>query len=535
MVSEKTRALRRALLSCDKKRVLCSNTNCESCFNKSLASTLPKTIKIADNNIDPRHIQKYSQKKLLFECNICCHEFDKKIMAITTGDQCTYCTSKPITLCDKDNCAVCFEKSFASHKKSKCWDFEKNDLLPRQFHKGSIQKIWCICDTCNHSFETTPKLVVDGHFCPYCANLKMCDDFKCMLCYQKSFATHPFAVNWSFKNNALPWEVFKGSTSQKYYFDCKICNHELYMVLGSIDENTLNCIYCASKKLCINENCEPCFNKSFASNSFSEYWSPKNKVNPRNVLNKTQNEYLFNCRICKHDIKIPPSRINEDKINCIYCASLKLCDIKDCNSCFNKSFASHEKVIYWSKKNKVKPRDVFKGTNNKYLFNCNYCKGEFTSSLSQISRGSWCNLCVNKTEKMLKEWLVFKYGIENIIQQHKVMDGEKKYFYDFYLPNLDLIIELDGLQHFEQVGNWKSPEHALHNDIAKINLAIKNNKSMIRILQEDVFYNRNNWEEKLTNSIKKYDTLSCIFINDDNNIYQEHINECKTQLNTIVV
>lgn len=59
---------------------------------------------------------------------------------------------------------------------------------------------------------------------------------------------------------------------------------------------------------------------------------------------------------------------------------------------------------------------------------------------------------------------------------------------------------------------------------------------MIRILQEDVFYTRNNWEEKLSSSIKKYNKLSCIFINDDNNIYQEHINECeKTKFDTIVV
>jgi hypothetical protein len=135
---------------------------------------------------------------------------------------------------------------------------------------------------------------------------------------------------------------------------------------------------------------------------------------------------------------------------------------------------------------------------------------------------------------MLKEWLILNYGNDNIITQYLVKVGDKKYFYDFYLPSFDLLIELDGLQHFEQVGNWKSPEHALLNDTNKINLAIDNNKSMIRILQEDVFYNRNNWKEKLSKCIQKYEILTIVFIN-NGNLYENHINNTSDNINTIVI
>jgi hypothetical protein len=336
------RDLIRANKPCSEKRVLCNDDKCDTCFNKSFASCIPETIRIVDKNIVPRQIQKYSQKELLFECDTCNHEFNKLIVALTTDEHCIYCTTKPITLCDKENCNFCFEKSFASHEKSKCWDYEKNELSPRQLPKGSIAKVWCICDICEHSFETTPKRILDGHFCPYCTNLKMCSNFKCIECYQKSFATHLFASSWSIKNKVLPWEVFKSAHS-KYLFDCEFCGHENNLVLYSLDEKTLNCIYCASKKLCNNNDCKPCFNKSFESNSFSRFWSSKNKVKPRDIFNKTQTNYLFNCRICKHEIDIPPSRINEDKLNCIYCANLKMCDNEKCKICFDKSFASHEK------------------------------------------------------------------------------------------------------------------------------------------------------------------------------------------------
>ena len=533
MVSEKTRTLLRAKLPCNKKRILCENDKCKFCFEKSFASCIPNNIKIVDTEIDARYIQKYSQNELLFKCTDCKHTFTKKVKSFTEGEYCVYCTSKPVKMCDKEDCEFCFKKSFASHEKSEYWDYDKNELTPREFPIGSIEKIWCICNICNHSFETTPNRVLNRHFCSYCANLKMCSNFDCNICFYKSFAMNPFALNWSIKNEVLPWQVFKAAHS-KYIFDCKNCGHELYMIVGSIDEKTLNCIYCASKKLCDNISCIPCFNKSFAKNSFSQYWSPNNDVNPRDIFNKAHQKYLFDCRECKHEFKIDISHINEEKLNCVYCASLKMCDDKNCMPCFNKSFASQEKSQYWSVKNNVKPRDVFKCTDAKYIFNCNTCKSEFASRLSDIYNSSWCAKCVNKTEKKLCDWLCEKYGEENIKSQFIVKYGNDKYIYDFHILKFNLIIELDGLQHFKQVGNWKSPEFNLENDINKINLAINNKKSIIHILQEDVLYNRNNWDDKLFECIKQYEKPSCVFIN-NNEIYKTHMQSVNNKINIFVI
>ena len=476
------RDLIRSQLTCDNKRILCNNNDCNICFNKSFASCMPKTIEFVDKSINQRQIKKYSQKEYLFYCSVCNHTFTKQIVALTTGEYCVYCTTKPIKLCGKKNCIFCYEKSFASQEKAKYWDYEKNKVNPIEVYKKSTDKYFFKCDKCNHSFETIPKSIVKGHFCPYCAKIKMCDNPNCIDCLSKSFIFHPMAKSWNFtKNDVLPSEVFRGSNSNKYYFDCKNCNHELYLTLGSLDENTLNCQFCDGKKLCFNNKCQSCFNKSFASNLFSKCWSTKNKLIPREVMNKTPKKYLFNCEECSHEIEKRLSQIGEDKLNCSYCASQKLCNMQNCNYCYNKSFASHSKAKYWSVKNLLKPRDIFKSTDVKYLFNCNFCKGEFSTSLCSIVRGNWCNLCVNKTEKMLKDWLDKKYGEENIKTQFVMFDNEKKYLFDFYFPNLNLIIELDGLQHFKQVGNWKPPEHALKNDINKINLAIQDKKSIIRI------------------------------------------------------
>jgi very-short-patch-repair endonuclease len=528
------RDLIRASLPCEKKRALCDDFDCNACFNKSFASSIPKTISIVDKKINPRFIPKYSKNELFFRCSVCKHTFDKSIKSLTDGEYCIYCTTKPVKLCGEEHCDFCFKKSFASYEKAKYWNYKKNKLKPIEVYLNSLEKIHIDCDKRNHTFESTPKRINEGHFCLYCANLKICDDSNCYECLKKSFVTHPLALSWSIKNDVLPHQVFKNSTSQKYYFDCKKCKHKLHMILGSLDENTNNCIYCAGKKLCDYVYCKPCFNKSFASSSFAKYWSKKNKVEPRDITRNSHKKYWFDCPKCNHEFETTPSHIDENKANCVYCASQKMCYEDDCNFCFDKSFASHEKSKYWSDKNKLKPREVFKSTDSKYFFDCNFCNEEFNTSLASVKRGNWCSLCVNKTEKMLKDWLDEKYGKDNVKTQYIVHNGDKKYLFDFYLPNLNLIIELDGLQHFKQVGNWKSPEDALKNDINKINLSIQLNLSIIRILQEDVYYDRNDWDTKLLNCIQRYDTPKCIFI-DNENLYKKHIDGIDKNINIMVL
>ena len=74
--------------------------------------------------------------------------------------------------------------------------------------------------------------------------------------------------------------------------------------------------------------------------------------------------------------------------------------------------------------------------------------------------------------------------------------------FDFCIPELKIIIELDGLQHFKQVSNWKSPEEQFENDIYKQKFANENGYSVIRLLQEDVFNDSYDWNIELCKTIE---------------------------------
>jgi hypothetical protein len=144
---------------------------------------------------------------------------------------------------------------------------------------------------------------------------------------------------------------------------------------------------CNSKRLCANEECQICFENSFASHEKSKYWSDKNgDVKQRQVFKKTTTKYWLDCD-CGHEFNIRLANITGNNGWCSYCSNppKKLCDNKDCNTCFEKSFASHEKSKYWSEKNgHVKPRQVFKSSNTKYWFKCD-CGHEFNIRLADIT------------------------------------------------------------------------------------------------------------------------------------------------------
>ena len=59
--------------------------------------------------------------------------------------------------------------------------------------------------------------------------------------------------------------------------------------------------------------------------------------------------------------------------------------------------------------------------------------------------------------------------------------------------------------------------------------ANENGYSIIRILQNDVFSDKNNWENKLIDAIKTYENPMCIYLC-ANNEYDQHSNKMNTTI-----
>jgi very-short-patch-repair endonuclease len=116
-----------------------------------------------------------------------------------------------------------------------------------------------------------------------------------------------------------------------------------------------------------------------------------------------------------------------------------------------------------------------------------------------------CPYCSNKSEKKLLEYLDVTYNVKTQFKQDWCKnDATNKLLpYDFLLTDYKLIIELDGPQHFKKISNWQDFKDTQDRDIYKMKCANENKYSIIRIIQYDVWNDKNDWKNKLEQAIHK--------------------------------
>lgn len=235
------------------------------------------------------------------------------------------------------------------------------------------------------------------------------------------------------------------------------------------------------------------------------YWDQNmnDSTTSRMVRKFSNKQYHFLCKKCKHQNYQPVSKFMANT-GCEFCSTGGnggLCDNINCKQCFSNSFESHLCRLHWNyEKNNSIPRMVRKKSEKKFWFICPYCNKDYIASPKNISNGHWCNCRKNKTEAKLYDWLQPLYP--DTIKQYKI-PNTNNYRYDFYIPSLKLIIELDGPQHFEQVSNWDDYKKTQYKDTYKSILAIRKGYSIIRVYQPNVWKNKIDWKFELSKVIQK--------------------------------
>ncbi len=330
----------------------------------------------------------------------------------------------------------------------------------------------------------------------------LCGSEECDICFNRSFASHQMVTLWSSKNTFRARDVMKAA-DKKVLFNCKICNHEFETMLYSLNRGT-SCPYCSNQRLCDCDDCKICLAKTCASHEMTKAWSVKNQIIARKVFLQSNKKYIFNCLTCKHEYQTTPNHYYNRGGSCSFCDNKQLCDNDSCKKCFDKSFASHEKVKCWSEKNEHEPRMIFKGSNTKYLFNCDKCKCEFSAALFNVLTGYWCPFCKNKTEGKVFEFLQENYpNCKSQLRFDWCRYSKTNNImpFDFGFSDAKLLIELDGRQHFQQIAKWDAPEITQEKDIEKILFAMRAGYSIIHIYQDEVWKDSYDWKTVLKENI----------------------------------
>lgn len=140
------------------------------------------------------------------------------------------------------------------------------------------------------------------------------------------------------------------------------------------------------------------------------------------------------------------------------------------------------------------------------------CKkhGDFKITPSNLLKNKGCPLCVNKGETKLFNNLINYYNSLKYNCKFEWCKNIKCLPFDFIIPELKIIIELDGCQHFMQVSNWTTPNKQFINDKYKEKCANENGYSLIRILQTDVYFDKYDWLKELLETIEKIKNVNKI-------------------------
>lgn len=183
------------------------------------------------------------------------------------------------------------------------------------------------------------------------------------------------------------------------------------------------------------------------------------------------------CPIHGEFSQIPNDHLNGS--NCPECAKLNNAKIRNKNT------------EYFIKKAKLKHGNKYDYSKVNYQNNrtkvCVICPkhGEFWQKANSHTNGQGCPICNESSgENTIRRYLE-NYQI-GFIKNYKFNDciNKRKLPFDFYIPNYNICIEYDGIQHYESVkyfGGIKRFEELKIKDKIKTQYCIDNNITLIRI------------------------------------------------------
>ena len=194
-------------------------------------------------------------------------------------------------------------------------------------------------------------------------------------------------------------------------------------------------------------------------------------VNGLEILCSNKSKYTVKCLIDGYEFEISESDLKKGK-GCPVCnCRILVPGIND--------FASTKPEYVKYLKNPADAYENFYGSAKKTTVKCQECGFEKEVTYNYLTeKGFGCPMCsdgISFGEKYVAALLFQVVG--NRFEAQKVFNWAKNKKYDFYLPDQNYIIEVHGLQHYEEpVGNWKSKslKEQQENDMLKECLAKDN-------------------------------------------------------------
>lgn len=243
------------------------------------------------------------------------------------------------------------------------------------------------------------------------------------------------------------------NSKTKILHKCNTCGHEWEVSPTCTLTKKHDCPKCSINK---------------KTKTHEQYVLELNKINPTiKILEKYKNTHtkiLHKCNICGYEWEAQPS----DMLRGRGCPK--------CNNHIQKTKKQYETQL------KTKQKDItligeYKNTHTKTLHKCNICGYEWNIAPKELlsNRGRTCPICNQSISfpNRIMYSLLNELKINYIREYSPIWAKNKRY--DVYCPELELIIELHGEQHYKEVTGFNtSLKKQQKNDKHKKQNAINN-------------------------------------------------------------
>ena len=411
------------------------------------------------------------------------------------------------------------------------WHPTKNgDKKFEDYSSGSHYEAWWICNKkclegCAHEWKTSIKnRCKNNSGCPFCINFKQC-------IHTSIITTHPdIAKQWHPTKNIdkNPEDYHAGSAVMAYWLctkkhiECLAVAEEIKKAEGGatlaapaatgIGALIEYCPHEWSTTIrhrcqlnhgcpCCSRNQNTCIHTSIITThpDIAKQWHPTKNGDKKayNYSHGSQESVWWQCNNkcsegCLHEWQTSIANRCSGDTGCPYYPCLNRNPLK---CCIHTSIVTTHPDITdeWAEVQNMdyKPSQFTRGSGFMAYWLCPAGHKPYRASIDhRTGRGDGCPNCYLKTEGKVCKWLD---SLDIKYEKRYSLDGmiyKRELYFDLYLSDYKIIIEIDGEFHFRAIEHWKSdPIFVMKKDIFKMQYADINGLRVIRIYQPDIWNN----------------------------------------------
>lgn len=306
---------------------------------------------------------------------------------------------------------------------------------------------------------------------------------------------------------------------EKENFGCRFCNNPSKFLCDDLD-----CAVCRPNRMSSLERVVKCLVRIIDYDGTLDTLRKCAKI-----------KIELKCDTCNHLFQAACSdlsRTDGGDTWCPYCSSppKRMCG---CTTCIENSLASFPHVVEnWSDRNTKRPHEIFIGATEKVWLVCTNpeCNEHYEVIPYLINRcgGNNCTVCYNKTVQLIVRFLTdvgYTYKLEFSFEKRTRTTKR----YDIVVlreGRILLFIEVDGPHHFEAtsyrgMNSTTDYDNVFESDVEKMRVVLDKGYSMLRIIQEDVWYGRVDYKSLIVATIKHAQHTPSIFFQESNK-YHAH-------------